>query len=108
MIMWGVCLAHSADELFQTIIQYEVQDGKALISKSGLTVDLKHIKPLCDPPEYVFDSSVSPIDHPELAGKIAKIYWHFNRECYYYKISVNGKMKSRRYFADELDSLDRF
>ncbi|MDE7229175.1 MAG: hypothetical protein K2N56_01730 [Oscillospiraceae bacterium] len=105
--MWGVCLDHSAAELFQTVIQYEVQNEKAVISKSGMALDLKHIKPLRDPPEFVFDSSVSFINHPELMGKIAKICWHFNRECYYYKISVNGKMKSRRYFADELDSTDR-
>lgn len=106
--MWGVYLDHSAAELFQTVIQYEMQDEKAVISKIGMTLDLKHIKPLRDPPEFVFDSSVSPINHSEFAGKIAKIYWHFKRDCYYYKISVNGKMKSGRYFADELDFLDRF
>jgi hypothetical protein len=35
---------------------------------------------------------------------IKDFYWHSNDRKYIYMLEVNGKMKSRRYYADDLDA----
>lgn len=104
--MWGVCLDINAPELFQTVVQYGVDEesGKAVIlsPESACGSELESVKPLFVPPEFVYGARVSPLNHPEVEGSIARIFWHFEQGRYCYKIEVNGKLKSKRYFAEEL------
>lgn len=104
--MWGVCLDTNAFELFQTVVQYDVdeQSGKAviLLPESVYSPDPESIKPLSAPPEFVYGVWVTPINHPEVKGSIARIFWHFDKKCYYYKIEINGRLKSYRYFSEKL------
>lgn len=106
--MWGVCLENNAPELFQTVVQYIKKDDKTavLISpESDYTLALENIKPLSAPPEFVYGARVSPLNHPEIMGNVARILWHFEQGRYYYKIEVNGKLQSKRYFAEELSEV---
>ncbi len=107
--MWGFCLDFNAPELFQIVVQYDEdkQSGKAVIlsPESVYSLDLESIKPLSAPPEFVYGARVSPLNHPEIEGRIARIFWHFDKKRYYYKIEINGKIKSRRYFAEELTEI---
>lgn len=104
--MWGVCLDFNTFELFQTVVQYDEdkQSGKAVIlsPESVYSSDLKSIKPLPVPPEFVYGARVFPKNNSETAGFISRIFWHFDKNCCYYKIEINGRLKSRRYFAEEL------
>lgn len=104
--MWGVCLDINTPELFQTVVQYDEdkQNGKAVTfsPESDFSPDLESINPLSAPPEFVYGARVSPLNHPEVEGSIARIFWHFDKKRYYYKIEVNGKFPSKRYFAEEL------
>lgn len=100
--MWGVCLDINAPDLFQTVIQYD-KDTAALISPENERIlDFEKIKPLFAPPEFNYGTSVSPAAHPEITGRISRIFWHFEQGRYYYKIEINGKLQSKRYFAEEL------
>ncbi len=104
--MWGVCLDIGIPELFQTVVQYDEdkQGGKAVIlsPESAYIPDLENIKPLSALPEFVYGARVSLLNYPEIEGSIARIFWHFNKKCCYYKIEINGRIKSKRYFAEEL------
>lgn len=104
--MWGVCLDINASKIFQIVVQYEEdeQSGKAVIfsPQNICSLDLERIKPLSAPPEFVYGARVSPLDNPNIKGNISRIFWHFDKNRYYYKIKINGKLKSRRYFAEEL------
>ncbi len=37
-----------------------------------------------------------------MIGKIHTIKWHYNLDCCFYHIQVNGKVKSKRYFEEDL------
>lgn len=104
--MWGVCLDINAFALFQTVVQYEEdeQSGKAVIlsPQNVCSLDLERVKPLSAPPEFVYGARVSPLDNPNIKGSISRIFWHFDKNRYYYKIEINGKLQRRRYFAEEL------
>ncbi|MDE6731710.1 MAG: hypothetical protein K2J77_02385 [Oscillospiraceae bacterium] len=103
--MWGVCLDINAPELFQTVVQYIEKDEKTavLISpENDYALALESIKQLSAPPEFVYGARVSPLIRPEIEGSIARIFWHFDKKRYYYKIEINGEFKSKRYFAEEL------
>ena len=41
-------------------------------------------------------------------GVIVEIRFHINRNEYFYFIEVNGVMKNRRYFEDELQKIDHY
>lgn len=62
------------------------------------------IKELSTPPRYTYGEQVSPLNHPDMVGVIVKIGWHFKQNCYFYLIKINEKIKSRRYFEDDLIS----
>lgn len=94
-------LDSECSDLFQTVIQYD--SAKAdMLAPIREPINLERVKPLPNPPEFAYNVVVSPVNRPELTGRIVKIYWHFDNQQYYYKIEINGKLKSRRYFAEEL------
>ncbi len=69
---------------------------------ANVILDMSKIKEISDAPRFVYGEFVSPINHLDMEGKIHIIKWHFDlKECYY-KIQVNGKMKSKRYFGEDL------
>lgn len=104
--MWGVCLDINTPELFQTVVNYDVDEesGKAVLisPERNYALALESVKPLPMPPEFPYGASVSPAAHPEITGRISRIFRHFEQGRYYYKIEVNGKLQSKRYFAEEL------
>lgn len=86
---------------FQTVIRYDDAKSEMLAPERG-AINLECVKPLPDSPEFAYNARVSPVNHPELTGRIAKIYWHFDKQSYYYIIEIKGKLKSKRYFAEDL------
>ena len=107
--IWGICLDSKAGEvgLFQAVVQYKIDNGKALVMspKANYGLDIKRIRELPTPPRFVYGEQVSPCNHPDLTGVIIGIRWHFNRNCCFYTISINGKTKSKRYFDDLISTI---
>ena len=103
--MWGLYLDSGRFGGFQTVIRYDNAKAEMLAPERG-TIDLKRVKPLPNSPEFEYNARVSPVNHPELTGRIAKIYWHFDKQSYYYIIEIKGKLKSRRYFVEDLASVE--
>ena len=106
--MWGICLDSIAmeDGLFQAVVQYKIDNSKALVilPKANYELDIKEIMELPAPPRFVYGEKVSPCNHLNITGVIVRIHWHFKRNCYFYTISVNEKIRSKRYFDDDLIS----
>lgn len=106
--MWGIYLDIKAfeDGLFQAVVQYKIDNGKALVMlpKSNYELDMKRIRELSAPPRFIYGEQVSPCNHPDMIGVIVGIHWHFKRNCCFYTISINEKTRSKRYFDDDLIS----
>ena len=106
--MWGVCLDWDLQnkDLFQVVVQYEIDssNGNAVIylPVTGIQCDADKIRELSQAPEYVYGEEVSPRKHPDMRGTVVLIRWHFNRQKHYYTIRVAGRIKSKRYFGEEL------
>lgn len=110
--MWGICSDVDVLNglLFQSVIEYIIVDNKVkLISPfTNVVIDMSKIKEIPDVPRFVYGEFVSPINHLDMEGKIHIIKWHFAlKECYY-KIQVNGKLKSKRYFGDDLVGIKKW
>lgn len=105
--MWGICLDSEAiqEGLFQKVIQYSVnENGEVVITlpETAFKPDIKQIRELSAPPKFIYKEQVSPCNHPDITGIICDIHWHFKLNCCFYKISINGKVKSKRYYDDDL------
>lgn len=105
--MWGICLDISTwqDGLSQAVIQYEMSgDNQAVIisPRTNCKVDLNKIRKLQTTPKYAYGQRVIPRNHPDIIGVIMEIRWHFKRECCFYIIQVGKRIKSKRYFDDDL------
>ena len=76
--MWGICIDVNVlnGALSQSVVEYIIKDNKATI--------------------------IAPINHLDMKGTIHIIKWHFDLKCCYYKIQINGKLKSKRYFSKDL------
>ncbi len=102
--MWGICLDIEGS-LSQAVVQYEIADnGEVLITLPETTYkpDIKYIRALSGAPKYSYGDQVSPCNHPDITGVIYGIHWHFKLNCCFYTIKVNGKVKSKRYYDDDL------
>lgn len=106
--MWGICVDSKAweDGLFQAVVQYKIDNGKAFVisPKVNYELDIKRIRDLPAPPRFVYGEQVASRNHLDMTGVIIGIRWHFKHNCYFYTISINGKKKSKRYFDDDLIS----
>lgn len=105
--MWGLCFDPKAiqEGWFHTVIQYKVEDNSevtVILPETLYKPDIKYIKEL-PTPQYIYGEQVSPCNHPDIAGIICGIFWHFKLNRYFYKIKVNGKEKSKRYYDDDLN-----
>ena len=98
--MWGVCLDSNAiqDGLFQTVIQYKrKENGEVVIisPKTTYKLDIKHVKELSAPPQYIYGECVSPCNHPDMIGIVCDIAWHFKLNCYFYIIKDNTESQTK-------------
>lgn len=105
--MWGICLDNNViqEGLFQTVIQYEIKENGEVVIILPETVykpDIKFIKELSVPPQYIYGEQVLLCDHPDITGIICGVCWHFKLNCCFYKIKVNGRVKSKRYYDNDL------
>ena len=108
--MWGICLDYTEEAmregLCQKVIQYQInEDGKAIVilPKTVYKPDIQTIQELPVPaPKYNYEEVVSPCNHPDMTGIIFRIGWHFKLNRYFYTIQVNGKVKSKRYYENDL------
>lgn len=57
-------------------------------------------------PDYFVNDKVKTINSKGNLefGIVKDFYWHVNNGKYIYLLEVDGKMKSRRYFAEDLES----
>ena len=106
--MWGICLDIGAfsEGLFQTVVQYTAaENGKAVITlpETAYKPEIKDILELPVSPKYIYGELVTPRNHPEMTGIICGIRWHFKQERCFYAIQVNGRIKSKRYFDEDLE-----
>lgn len=97
--MWGIYLDSKAfeDGLFQAVVQYKIDNGKALVMlpKANYELDIKRIRELSAPPQFIYGEKVSPCNRPDMIGVIVGINWHFKRNRCFYTISINEKMRSK-------------
>jgi hypothetical protein len=54
------------------------------------------------PPLFQIGEMVQERERPNIAGVVNRVVWHHKRDEYLYFLTVNGKKKSRSYFANEL------
>lgn len=108
--MWGVCFDFELfhDGLFQSVVEYEMRhtnsEAVILMPKADYRLNIEKIKELSTPPKHKYGEQVSPCNHPDMVGVVVRISWHFEQNCFYYKIKIGEKIKSRRYFDNELIS----
>ena len=103
---WAICLDIGllCGKLFQRVVQYETNTPNMVtISFSGETyhTSTDKIREI-EPPKFTYGDVVSPVNHPDMIGYICGIIYHASRNEPVFYIRVNGKMKSKRYFADDL------
>ena len=107
---WGLYLDSSAEayekRLAQAVIQYETNEttGEVILIYPQVTyaLDKANIRELEEPPKFVYGEAVSPCNHMELVGEILRIRWHFKKQCYFYIIKIDEKVRSKRYFDEDL------
>ena len=92
--------------LGQRIVEYQLAMDN---HTANILQPVKNIKISSDrimipdkPPAFVYGDLVSPVNHPDMVGTVREIIWHFKNKDYNYYIMVNGRKKSKRYYADDL------
>lgn len=104
--MWGICIAVDVlnGALSQSVVEYIIKDNKAIVVSpvDNVVLDTSKIREISGTPQFIYGELVSPVNHPDMKGTINIIKWHGNLKCCYYKIQINGKVKSKRYFAEDL------
>lgn len=104
--MFGICqdMEVAEGKLSQAIVEYIIEENHAIIiapiPEGRLPVS--KIRKLTTPPKFFYNDLVSPTNHLDMIGKIHTIKWHYNLDCCFYHIQVNGKVKSKRYFDEDL------
>ncbi|MDE7430386.1 MAG: hypothetical protein K2N34_00470 [Lachnospiraceae bacterium] len=108
--MWGIFLnvEKGNKDLYQTVVEYVVSGAKALVISPvpKLEVDIEDIKALHNMPEYLYGEKIRICKHNEPTGLVVGIYWNFKKEQFFYKLSVNGRVKSKRYYNKDLQKLE--
>lgn len=105
---WGVYLDFETYDigLFQTVVKYMADEaGGMAIIMSPVTmhhVRESNIRELQTQPQFSYGEKVVPHNHLDTNGIVVGIYWHFNLKCFYYRIRIGEKIKSKRYFEKDL------
>lgn len=107
--MWGICLeVLTLDGIYlhQRTVEYQLDPDNRTANILQPIKDIKissdRIMTLDKPPAFVYGDFVSPVNHPDMIGIVREIVWHFENKDYNYYITVNGRKKSKRYYADDL------
>jgi hypothetical protein len=87
------CVGQEGDYL---IIQYDTQ-------RYRVKPDLYQVIP---PLRFTFGQQVRERERPEILGIVRRIGWHVLKGEPLIYLEVKGKMKSRRYFQEELEEAD--
>ncbi|MDE7325632.1 MAG: hypothetical protein K2N63_05010 [Lachnospiraceae bacterium] len=114
LVGWGVCvdIGYYGEGLYQGVVQYGMMDdGRAVImqpeSGGKIQVAEKDLLPLSAPPKFVYGEQVLVISHPGMVGTVLKIHWHFKEERCFYTLLVDGKIRSKRYFDNDLKKIKK-
>ncbi len=103
--MWVICFDISNGfKLFQQCVPCEMVDKNTVLIKyynEERKLDIENIREI-EKPKYDYGDKVSPLNHKDMIGEIIGISWHFKYKKHIYKISINGKVKSKRYFDENL------
>lgn len=80
-------------------IKLEINSGVSIRLKPAIVQESRK-------PEYFINEKVKTVNSKGFLefGVIIDYYWHLNDGKYVYMLEVNGKMKSRRYHAEDLDA----
>lgn len=74
-----------------------------ILPKTVFKPDIKYIKELLISPRYIYGEQLSLCNHPDIAAIIYAVGWHIRLNCYFCKIKVNGRVKSKRYYDNDLN-----
>ena len=100
---WAVCTFPDYD-MIQSIVTYEMLDSQTAIVKhyeKTYRMEFKYLRPIATP-KFVWGDKVSPANYPDWIGEVAGMGYHFKNEEMMYRLIIDGKMKSKRYFAADL------
>jgi hypothetical protein len=56
----------------------------------------------CEAPRFVPGEVVCVKARPERSATIREVWWHSNKKCPFYFLTVDGRTSTRRYFEAEL------
>ena len=77
-----------------------------ILQKEELKIRVKEeaiVKIIPQKSTFFWGDNVQEVNRPQIIGVIEKIEWHYKEQKYFYYISINGKMKSRRYYDEDLE-----
>lgn len=104
--MWGISYSMSSENrvLLHRIVEFEHDpNGNGV----NILQPIKGIKMRADEiimfdklPVFLYGDLVSPVEHPDMIGKISEIIW--DGDVYWYFISINGRKKENWYYSNEL------
>lgn len=106
--MWGICLDLLVcdGKLYQRAVEYEDSSDNCMAyilhPINDIKVSVEDIRPVDKSPVFTYGERVSPVNHPDITGRIADIIWHFKSNDYIYYISVSGIKKNKRYYSVDL------
>jgi hypothetical protein len=60
------------------------------------------VRILLPAPPYIWGEPVKIKAKPEKKGQIHRLSWHYNRQCYFYTLLVDGKIHKKRFYAEDL------
>ncbi|MDE7223560.1 MAG: hypothetical protein K2O34_07250 [Acetatifactor sp.] len=69
---------------------------------TGYLYEADKLRTLPYDPEHVYGEEACPRNHPDMKGIIAGIRWHGTRQQYFYTLRIAGRLKSKRYFEEDL------
>ena len=113
---WGFCKRHDRNAIhpedeydFRSSV-FKCVDilGEYVLLKNpeySFRVKCENYATFPDPPKFDFDEQVRPKNKSDVIGVIFQMIWHYKRGEMMYFIKINGKKKSKRYWADDLISV---
>ena len=80
-------------------VNFTIDDTNFIRIKSTIVQEMKK-------PEYFINAKVRTLNSKGILefALIKDFYWHVKDNKYIYLLEVNGKMKSRRYYAEDLEN----
>ena len=60
------------------------------------------VRTLLPAPSFIWGEPVKIKTKPEKSVQIHGLSWHYNRQCYFYTLLVDGKIHKKRFYEDDL------